>query len=63
MPHVLRLDGDRVVPEPHPVVAGRLTRDGDRLVLVDGPIREEFGPDGVTGYVSDDLTRDETEVV
>ena len=63
VPHVLRLDGDRVVPEPHPVVAGRLTRDGDRLVLVDGPIREEFGPDGVTGYVSDDLTRDETEVV
>jgi beta-fructofuranosidase len=51
VPHVLRLDGDRVVAEPHPAVAAHVVRDGDRQVLVDGPVVEVFGPDGVAGYV------------
>lgn len=51
VPHVLRLDGDRVVADPHPAVADHVLRDGDRQVLVDGPVVEVFGPDGVAGYV------------
>lgn len=51
VPHVLRLDGDRVVLSPHPAVAGRAVGDGDRTVLVDGPVVEVFGPEGVSGYV------------
>jgi hypothetical protein len=58
---VLRLDDDRIVLEPHPAVADRAVRDGERLVLVDGPVVEEFGPDGVTGYVSGDPSRGDTK--
>ncbi|RYU12882.1 glycoside hydrolase family 32 protein [Nocardioides iriomotensis] len=51
VPHVLGLAGDRVVLSPHPAVADRTVKDGDRTVLVDGPVVEVFGPDGVAGYV------------
>ncbi len=49
--HVLRLEGDRVVLEPHPAVADQVSTIGDLQVLVDGPVVEVFGPDGVAGYV------------
>jgi beta-fructofuranosidase len=51
VPHVLSLEDDRVVLTPHPAVAVRAVADGERTVLVDGPIVEVFGPDGVAGYV------------
>lgn len=51
VPHFLRLDGDRVVAEPHPAVAGHVERIGDVQVLIDGPVVEVFTQDGVGGYV------------
>jgi hypothetical protein len=48
---VLSLQDDRVVLAPHPAVATRAVEDGDRTVLVDGPLVEVFGPHGVAGYV------------
>ncbi|MGA9748248.1 MAG: glycoside hydrolase family 32 protein [Nocardioides sp.] len=49
--HALRLDGDRVVVEPHPAVADQVLRAEDQQVLVDGHVVEVFGPGGVAGYV------------
>lgn len=49
--HVVGLEEGRVVLRPHPAVAVRAVADGDRTVLVDGPVVEVFGPDGVAGYV------------